>query len=741
MKHQKSHPLGEKRQLASQSAISEIINSSWGKSWMFCLFLVMATLLAYQPVWHAGFIWDDEQYVNGNATLHSLDGLRQIWLLPSATVQYYPLTFTTFWLEYHLWGLYPLGYHLVNVLLHSFNAILFWIILRRLRVPGAWLGAAIFALHPVCAESVAWVTERKNTLSGLFYLGSLLTALRFWLPEEASANPIARFGGWKFYWLALALYLCALWSKTAAAPLPAVVLLLIWWKHRRIEWPDAFRILPFFVTGAVLGFVTIHGEKQFGTAGKSWDLSFVERCLIAGKDIWFYLGKLLWPHPLIYVYPHWHINPSDPYSYLPILLVIAGLSFLWWKREKWGRPILVGVVYFIVLLLPVLGFFNIFYFRESYVSDHFQYLAMLGPLALLAAGIDTAFQLFKKRDQFLELLFSGILLLTLGVLTWRHAGVAVNNETLWRDTLAKNPDSGTMQNNLGCFLKQEGRMDEALIHLRKAAEIYPEDARVQDNLGSALVQKGEMDAAYGYFQRALILQPDYVMTYNNLGDFFLRRGQTDRAIAFLQKALAMQSDLVEANYNLGNAFLQDGDTGAAIQQWQKTLIVQPDYVPALNNLGNFYLNQGNIESAIVYFQKAVAIQPDFAEADNNLGSALIQSGQIVEAIGYLKRALAIQPDYVSAQNNLAWVLATCSQGDVRNGKEALKLAHRANELSGGNNPLILRTLAAALAENGQFVNAVTVAQSASQLAQSNPALAANIQAQIERYEIGLPIRE
>jgi hypothetical protein len=383
--------------------------------WIFGLFLVAATMIAYQPVWHAGFIWDDDVYVTNNLTLHSLDGLRQIWFEPGATLQYYPLTFTTFWVEYHLWGLNPLGYHLINVLLHACNAILLWLILRKLGVRGAWLAAGIFALHPVSVESVAWVTERKNTLSGLFYLGSILVALKFWLPSETSSesrmtgrdkDSTAGLGDCKFYWLAFVFYVCALCSKTTTIPLPAVILLVLWWKRGRLFWRDIYPLGLFMAVGVAMGLITMNLEKHLGASGKQWEFSWLERCLLAGRDVWFYLGKLFWPHPLISIYPRWTIQSSEWTAYVPVLVLVAGLSILWWKRKGWGRSALFASAYFLILLFLVLGFFNVYFFSYSFVADHFQYLADIGPFALVATGITAATVFFRKRNHFSHQLFA-----------------------------------------------------------------------------------------------------------------------------------------------------------------------------------------------------------------------------------------------------------------------------------------------------------------------------------------------
>jgi len=622
--------------------------SSGQRDWIFGLFLVLAVVIAYQAAWHAGYVWDDSKYVTDNGTLRSLHGLRLIWLVPGATVQYYPLTLTTFWLEYHLWGLHPLGYHLVNVLLHSLNAILFWMILRRLGVPGAWLAAGIFALHPVCVESVMWITERKNTLSGLFFLGSLLAALKFWLPGETSLQPKPSstagelkvpLADWKFYWLALTLYVCALWSKTAAVPLPAVILLLVWWKRSGIAWREVQLILPFLAVGAALGLITMHIERHEGATGSEWDLSLVQRCLIAGKDFWFYLGKLFWPYPLAFVYPRWETSASQASSYLPILAVAIGLPGLWWKRNGWGRPILLATAYFGILLSLVLGFLNVYYFRFSFVADHFQYLASLGPIALAAAGVVRLADLLKQRTPFLKAQIGAGLLLVLGTLTWNQALIYRHAEMLWTDTLQKNPDCWMAHNNLGNLLFQAGHVDKAIAHYRTALQIKP--------------------------------------------------------------------NYEEAHYNLGNALFREG----------------------------------YVDEAIAQFQTALQIKPDYAEAHNNLGNALLQKGRVDEAIAHFQTAYQRKPYNAEVLNNLALALATCPQASLRDGKKAVELALRANQLTGDRNPSVLGTLAAAYAEAGRFPEAVETAQRALQLAerQSNTALANAIRSQLDLYQAGTPL--
>jgi len=621
------------------------------RDWIFGLILVFATIIAYQQVWHGGFFWDDDDYVTHNLLLHSLKGLWLIWSVPGATPQYYPLLFTSFWVDYHLWQLNPLGYHLTNVLLQALNAILLWAVLRRLNVPGAWLAAAIFALHPVNVETVACVAERKNLLAGFFYLSSALACLRFWLPNPATADgratsfsetPAIGLGSWKFYWLALILYLCALLAKTAAVALPVAVLLVVWWKRGKMGWRELFPLAPFLAVGMVMGLLTVWVEKHFVHAtGSEWAFSFLERCLIAGKDVWFYLGKLAWPHPLIFIYPRWNFNASHPAAYLPVVAVIVTLFILWFNRRGWARPMLVALAYFLALLFPVLGFFNVFFFRFSFVADHFQYLASIGPITLAAAGIDKLFRSLRDQQPFWKPIFCGTLLLVLGMLTWRQCAIYADIETLWQTTARLNPN---------CWI-------------------------AYNNLGYALIQKGSVDEAITQYQRALEIKPDYE----------------------------------EAHYNLGNALIR----------------------------------KGSVDEAIAQYQTALQIKPDYAEAHDNLGNALIERGSVGEAITQYQKALEINPYYPRALNNLAWTLATSPQASLRNGDKAVALAQRANQLTGGENPTILYTLAAAYAEAGRFSDAMRSAQKAIELAQAEGRqdMVEQLNSELKLYEMGLPFHQ
>ncbi len=393
--------------------------------WCIVPFLMILTFLAYQPVWHAGFIWDDDTFLTSNSVIKDPGGLRKLWLTAS-TPDYFPVTSSMLWLEWRVWGANPLGYHLVNVLLQSLSAVLLWRVLQRLKIPGAVLAAAIFAVHPVNVESVAWITERKNTLAMVFYLAAILC----WLKLEDS-------GRWRWRGPALACFAFALLSKTAVVPLPLVLLGIAWARRGRVDWRDAWRIAPFFILAAVLAAVTMWFQSHRAIADESVRTDdFWARLAGAGWAVGFYFYKAVCPVNLAFVYPRWQIDPRNPWVYVPLALLAASFCLCWRIRRGWTRPAFLALGYFVVMLLPVLGFVNIYFMRYSLVADHWQYFAIIGPIVLAAAWI-------KKP------VVAALLVLVLSILTWRQCRIYANEEALWRATLRLNPQCWLAHGNLG----------------------------------------------------------------------------------------------------------------------------------------------------------------------------------------------------------------------------------------------------------------------------------------------------
>jgi tetratricopeptide (TPR) repeat protein len=540
----------------------------WQRGWLKGLLLVVAVFLAYQPAWHAGFIWDDDVYVTQNRLLTVPDGLKRIWFSLNSPSQYFPLTYTTFRIERALWGLKPAGYHGANLLLHAVNALLVWRLLKRLGVPGAWLAAAIFALHPVQVESVAWITERKNVLSLFFFLLALLAWVEF---VEDRPKP-----GWRFYFLSLFFYLLALCSKTTACTLPAA-LLVLWLKGKPVGRFRLAQMIPFLVLGAGMGLVTVWWERYHqGTQGAFFSYGLQERILIASHALWFYAGKLIWPANLTFSYPRWLLNAADPLAYGWLVAGAGACAVIYFARRFTGRGVEVAALFYVATLSPMLGFIMLYTFRYAFVADHYQYIASIGPIALAAAGMTRAVGFLGKRKLFLQPVLGGTLLLVLGVLTWRQCGMYADPETLWRATIAKNPVSWLAHNNLGYVLRQKGQVDEAIVQYQKALEIDPGYANAHYNFGNALFQKGRVDEAMEHYQKALEIQPQYAEAHNNLGNVLRQKGRVDEAIIQYQKAVVIEPDFAMAHYNLGMVLAQKGLADEAIAQFKETLRFKPD---------------------------------------------------------------------------------------------------------------------------------------------------------------------
>jgi tetratricopeptide (TPR) repeat protein len=578
--------------------------------------LVAMTLVAYRPVLDNGFIWDDDDYVVENPTLRSPKGLTQIWLDFGATPQYYPLVHSTFWVEYQIWQLDPAGYHLVNVLLHALGVVLLWRVLSLLRMPGAWLAAAIFALHPVHVESVAWITERKNVLSGVFYLGSLFAYLRS--VGLGSDAPDDR-GSSRLYALSLVAFACALLCKTVTGSLPAVILLLLWWKRGRIGRSDFRLLAPYFLLAIGFGVLTVQLETQHvGAVGREWDLAFVERCLIAGRALWFYATKLFLPVQLVFNYPRWDIDAGHWPAYLQPVAALAVMVALWLARHRIGRGPLVAVLVFAGSLFPALGFFDVYPMRYSFVADHFQYLASLALIALFSAAAAAVANRLFRGSAVLAAVSAAVLLSVLGVLTWRQTQVYRDLETLWRDTLAKNPASWLALNQLGVIVAERGELEEAIRLYRGSLRIQPQQHEAYNNLGNAFRQRGELDAAIAQIRRSLEVEPNYIIAHNSLGLAHHDRGEYDDAVRSFERALQLHPDFAPAHTNLGITLAAQGQWDGAIRHHREALRIDPDLPQAHTNLASALLERGEVDAAITHLSRVVELLPESDAAKRNL---------------------------------------------------------------------------------------------------------------------------
>ena len=637
--------------LKSSGFLAEFLRSSRKRAWLLGLLLVAATLLAYQPVWQAGFIWDDDEYVTDNPLLTASDGLKRIWFSLDSPSQYFPLTYTVFRIEHSFWGFNPAGYHWINILLHAVNALLVWRLLRRLSVPGAWLAAAIFALHPVQVESVAWITELKNVLSLFFFLLALLAWVEF---VEDRPKPL-----WRFYGLALTFYALALFSKTTACTLPAALLLILWLKGKPIDRFRLTQMIPFLVMGVGMGLVTVWWERFHQEVGGNFlGLGLLDRLLVASHAVWFYAGKLFWPVNLTFMYPHWTIHSADPLAYGWLVAGAGVCAVIWFTRRFFGRSVETAALFYVATLSPLLGFIMLYTFYYSFVADHYQYVASIGPIALVAAGMAMAVGKLGKRSPFLKPAFGGIVLLVLGLLTWRQSLMYADAETLWRTTIARNPDAWMAYDNLGIILARSGDVDGALVLFQKTLAIRPDDSQACNNLGLVLCQQGRMDEGIVEFQKALSILPGNAVFRNNLGKAFLAKGRQREAMIQFQKVLEYNPLDPKANYHLGIVLFQTGRVDEAMAHFEKALENHPDFADAWDSLDHTaWLLATSPEASLRNGPKALALarQLDRLSGGNNparldtLAAAYAENGQFPEAVDAAQRALAL----ARSQNNPA----------------------------------------------------------------------------------------
>jgi Tfp pilus assembly protein PilF len=574
--------------------------------------LIGLTILVYLPSLRCGYIWDDDAYVIGNRTVQSDNALRHIWTKPRSLPQYYPLVHTSYWIEYHLWGLHPLGYHLVNVLLHTLGVILLLGVLRKLNVPGAWLAAAVFAVHPVQVESVTWITERKNVLSGVFYFGSLLTYLS-WRPFDEGQQ---RKGYWMFV-LAFILFVFSLLSKSITASLPAAILVLTWWKRGRIRWQDVFPLLPMVAVGILLGLHTAHLEKHHvGAMGPEWEFTLIERILIAGRSAWFYVGKLIWPNPLVFIYPRWNIDPAAWWQYAFPITAAAIVIALWLLREKTGRGPIAAVLIYGGTLLPASGFFNVYPMRYSFVADHFQYLAGAALIALFI-GIVTC-RVPHRGASRAGTVLSCLVLLVFGTLTWKQQANYVDHKTLWQATRKHNPDGWVVIHNLAHINLKAGNYDLAKGQFERALELKPDSAEDVASLGEVHFHLGDEDRALALYLKAIDMKPNYAPAHHSLGAIYQRKKNLEFAKQHYERATRGYPPVPEAHMNLGDLLLDEGKVAEAAAQFEEAVRAKDGYTAALNNLGIAKERLGELDAARHYFERALHYDPSFGVARGNL---------------------------------------------------------------------------------------------------------------------------
>lgn len=629
---------------------------AWPGAWWGTVIVVIA-LVVYWPALGGDPLWDDAGHLTA-PELQTVEGLKRIWFEPGATQQYYPLLHSAFWLEHRVWGDLTAGYHLVNVLLHATAACLFAALLRRLGVRGGWYAAVLFTLHPVATESVAWISEQKNTLSLVLALAAALAYLRF----EGDRRP-ARYG------VATLLFVGALLSKSITATLPGALLVLAWWRRGRLELRrDVLPLGAWLLLGVMAGLYTASFERtSIGAQGAAFALEPMERLLLAARVPWFYLGQLIWPANLSFNYPRWHLDSGDVMQYGFVAATVGVLALAtWWARRERGP--LAAVLLFGGLLFPVLGFVNVFPFVYSFVADHFQYHASLVAFAVAGAALAAP----PRRTAWGV---TAACACALGTMTWAQAGLYRDDATLYRATLARNPRSWFAHNNLGTTLVNAGRAAEAERHFVAALRLRPNFAEAENNLGDCLTRLGRAAEAVPHLERALSLQRRYADAQNNLGTALMALGRAEEGKARFAEAVRLKPELAVAHFNLGLATASGGQPAAAID----------------------------------HFAEALRLQPGNAEAELNLGLALALSGRFAEAEPHFDRALRLKPDNPAAHLTYGRVLAREGRFDA-----ALSHCRQAVELNRAD-PIALLQLADVLRQMGRTAEAEQYAREAARL--------------------------
>jgi tetratricopeptide (TPR) repeat protein len=607
----------------------------------FCALVVVVAFAAYWPALSGGFLWDDDVLLTANAQVHASDGLQRLWLTNEA-VDYWPVTGTSFWLEWRLWGLTSTGYHVTNLLLHVGSCLLLWALLRRLSVPGAELAALLFAVHPMNVESVAWIAQRKNTLSMFFYMLSI-----FWYLRD---------GRW--YFPSLVAFVAAMLSKGSVAVLPAMLLVIQWWRHGRITSRDLVRLAPFAVVSIGLTLLNISMQTH-RTASAIRDVGLLDRVLAAGAVIWFYLFKALVPINLTFIYPQWTIRATEPSWWLPLAAAGAVTALLVWKRDvPVVRALLVAWVLFCCALAPVMGFVDVYFMRYSLVSDHYAYIALLVVVSVVAA-------LCAAIPQPRLFQFTGALLVAVfGIATWQQSHEYADAATLYTATLRKNPRCWLCETNLAVPLVASGTpetLQQAIEHLTAAVRMNPDQPETHSGLGVALQKSGRLAEAIAEYQRAIVLNPRFGEARANLATAREAWANELAAAGRYKEAIGQFEQLVKESPAMATADTHDamaevwrrlGDPARALSEYVEVVRLVPASADAHNNLGSALLDANRPAEAVREFREAVRLDPTSATGHRNLGVALELVNQFDEAAQHLREALRLQPKFDDARAHL-----------------------------------------------------------------------------------------
>jgi protein O-mannosyl-transferase len=609
------------------------------------LLLAVLAVAAFIGTLHAGFIWDDDAFLTDNPLIRSADGLRRFWA-SSDPVDYWPVTSSMLWAEWRLWGPHAAGFHAVNILLHAVECVLLWRVLARLGVPGAFLAAALFAVHPVNVDTVAWITQRKNLMAMLFFLLSVGAFVRAEEGRARPGSPARLLGPWD--WASLGAFALAMLSKGSVAPLPAVLLCVVAWR-RPLGWTDLRRQAPFAAIAVLLTAVnfrfTVHAAAEVASR-----TPLLGRLAGAGHVLWFYLSKAAWPSGLSFIYPLWDTDPRSAAAWLPLLFAAALTAALWLLRGRIGRGPFLCWVAFASCLVPVLGLTDVYFMHYSLVSDHYQHLALTA--ALIPPAAAASWWASRPGQRVPATLFSCAAVVSLLVLSRAHAEDYRDVETLWSSTLAHNPRAWIAYDNLANEYLRQGRAAEARDLCARGLGLEPNQAKLRATQGLALARLGQTEQAVIELRAAAQMDPTAPETFDNLGMVYLERGQLALAGQALEESLRLNPVNFRAMNNLGIALARSGRLDQAADLFTRATIIRSDFADAHYNLGNALHALGRDGEAETAFRRAIESDPGHTGAHVNLGNLLLASGRTEEAIGHYERALELNPRRQDARHNL-----------------------------------------------------------------------------------------
>ena len=672
--------------VAMPASRSEAPSQGWlgefsRRDWLTAGLLAALVVVFYIPALRAGFVWDDSIFVQ-EPDLQKRSGLHSVWLSPAdlnGEAHYWPVTYSTLWLEHQLWGLNPLGYHITNIVLHLLNSLLVWRLMMRLRVPGAAIIGAVFAVHPLHVESVAWIIERKDVLSALFYLSAVLVWMRF--------NEAPRL--WR-YVLTLGLYIAGLLAKSVVVTLPAALLIWRWREQGRITRTDLARLGPLFATGLVITLA----DLSFYASREPLDLGYsaLERAMIAVRSLWFYVAKILWPSGLDVIYPHWDVSSSNPLNWVLAAAGAGLVALLWLGRRRLGRGPLAGVMFFAVTLSPTLGFVEYGYMQFSFVADRFQYLAGIGVMAVMISACTRGARLIASKADAHEptakrsvpgaeaagesppsphrdrpplrarlagantgiaWTATAAIVVVLGVLTWRQASLYENQVTLFSHIVERNPQARLAHANLGAGYLEAGRYEEAVEVTLIALERHRDDAGLYANLALGYVELGEFDQAEQHMREALELEPNSAQTRFKMGNLLRAADRHEEAVEQYLSVLEIDDQMAAAYAGMGVSLSKLERQDEALEALERSLELDPS-IPQIEEVHRYSglaaRRLGDLETAAHHYARVFEIDPLDGDVALELSAMLATLGRAGEADAYLREARALQPEDADAQH-------------------------------------------------------------------------------------------